>query len=393
MTALRSGVAGQCLEILILGPNPNHPGGMALYTTMLARALAKYARVQVICIDPVVPPGLYPFVGTVSGSTTEPRTLLELSDAFRLDPFSLRSWVGFVRRLKDRPAETALIEWWSAAVSPTLALASVFLALRGIKIYLDVHETVDPSEERLRAVASFGKWILRGLARRTDTIVHSETQASALRALLGASPAKVRFIPHPLYSHYPLVAREAAFRELGLQRKYLILAFGTIRAYKGLDTLLAAYESLPAPLLAETQLAIVGGTWHGESEKVLGRAQESAAADGILVRPEYVVDRELGLWFSAADLVVQVYRRGAPSGVTSIAMAYGLPCIVSTSVVADRLRTGYGGIFTVNPNDSQALRSRIQEVLSSPRIRYMIPSGLDWDSAALAYLEYLRGGP
>src|SRR5205823_5268053 len=104
VTTLHSGIANQSSEILILGPNPNHPGGMSLYTLMLARALAKYARVQVICIDPVVPRGLYPFVGTASGPTTKPRTSFELSNAFRLNPFSLRSWLGFVRRLKDQPA-------------------------------------------------------------------------------------------------------------------------------------------------------------------------------------------------------------------------------------------------------------------------------------------------
>src|SRR5206468_12444743 len=108
---------------------------------------------------------------------------------------------------------------------------------------------------------------------------------------------------------------------------------------------------------------------HGVSEKLLETVHSSESADVILVRPEYVVDREVGLWFSAADLVVQVYRRGAPSGVTSIAMAYGLPCIVSTSAVADQLKIGYGGIFAVNPNDWHALRFTIQEVLSSHRVR------------------------
>ncbi len=373
-----------------MGPAPTHPGGVSTYNAKLAKSLAKYVELQPVWIDPVIPHAFYPFALL----RTEPDATGEsslLRSAFTLNPFSLVSWFKLAKALRRSQPDCAIVQWWSAAVAPIIVLGLLLFNIRDMKVYLDMHETVDPSEGRSFIVATMGKWSLKLLGSRSGFIVHADDQTSALRAILGKKTAAVRQVLHPLYSHYPRTGKLEARTELGIERQHLVLAFGTIRHYKGLEFLLEAYESLPPQLRSTTNLAVVGGTWRGESEAVLRRVSESAARDGILLRAEYVSDREAGLWFSAADLVVQPYLRGSQSGVTTIAMAYGLPCLVTATPIAQQLQAIYSGIYTTPMADAQTLTARIREILESREIRYKIPQGLDWDHAAQEYVRLIIG--
>ena len=159
--------------------------------------------------------------------------------------------------------------------------------------------------------------------------------------------------PHPTYTQFALgeMTREAARRELGVDGRVLLF-FGLIRPYKGLKTLLRAFERVAERL--DATLLVVGEFYeprnaYDELIQSLGIGARTRVID------RYIPDDEVGVYFHAADLVVLPYRSATQSGITQTAFAFGRPVVVTAvgglpDVVDDDV-TGY----VVPPDDPAVL--------------------------------------
>lgn len=145
------------------------------------------------------------------------------------------------------------------------------------------------------------------------------------------------FLPHPIYSLFgSSVSKEDARKELNiLPYEKLILFFGFIRPYKGLDLLLEAMHDSRVRDLG-VRLMIAGEFYENEKHyaELLGKL-----GDKVILHTSFVSKEKVKNYFCAADLVVQPYRSATQSGITQIAYHFNRPMLV----------TNVGGLAEIVP--------------------------------------------
>jgi glycosyltransferase involved in cell wall biosynthesis len=158
------------------------------------------------------------------------------------------------------------------------------------------------------------------------------------------------------------VPETEAKRRLQLTGKRVLLFFGFVREYKGLDVLLEAVQQLDP---AEGHHLLVVGEFYDD------RARYRAALDNLTQRGQltlvdrYVPNEEIGLYFAAADLVAVPYLSATQSGVIQIAYGFGKP-VVATAVggIPEVVAEGRTG-FLVPPGDAAAIADAVRRYFAA----------------------------
>ena len=194
-------------------------------------------------------------------------------------------------------------------------------------------------------------WWLKGLVYRSvhDIIVHS---SFIKRALLDAFPmraSKVHVIPHGNFDHYLSAedpSKEEARKRLGLDKDAkVLLFFGYIREYKGLDELLEAFPS--AASNDEKLRLVIAGSPHTDTLKktYTSSIERSGVADRILFHAKFIDSKDVSTYFAASDLVMLPYKNIYHSGIIHLAYSYGRPVLATNvgdfSETIEAGRTGY----------------------------------------------------
>ncbi|MBA3406436.1 MAG: glycosyltransferase, partial [Gemmatimonadaceae bacterium] len=161
-------------------------------------------------------------------------------------------------------------------------------------------------------------------------------------------------IPHGPYEHYRAPATEEPPLRMAPPDALNLLYFGVIRPYKGLEDLVAAFDAIPEPEIEGYWLTVVGETWEGWTLPA-ERITTSRYSNRISFVNRYVHDRELDGFLRGADSIVLPYRRSSISGPLHVAMAYGLPIVMTDVGGNTEAAQGYEGLVLVPPADAPAL--------------------------------------
>ena len=148
-----------------------------------------------------------------------------------------------------------------------------------------------------------------------------------LKKFVNKKPTK--FIPHPLYDNFgEIIDKETAREKLGIAKDdKIILFFGFIRKYKGLDILLKAMKILKERN-AGIKLLIAGEFY--EDRKVYDELiDDMGIRNDLIMHTAFISDSDVKYFLSAADCVVQPYRNATQSGVTPLAYHFEKPMIVT----------------------------------------------------------------
>ena len=267
-------------------------------------------------------------------------------------------------RLRRRAAGADLVHWqwlWLEALSTRLLP-------RGRPQVLTMHNVIRRERSGRR------------LADRMDaTIVHTRHGAE----LLGGGP-RVRVIPHGAFEHLTRLPRETPLApELAAVEGPVVLCFGVVRPYKGVDVLVEAFRSVEG-----AELWVVG--------RPLGVSLESLRAPGnVRFVPRYVSDGELPAFFRRADLLVLPHRTVDVSGVLFAGLAFGKPMVLSDVGGFRELAEEHGAGRVVTPGDPAALAVAVGELLANPdererlaqRARAAAAGPYSWDSVARRTLD------
>ena len=217
----------------------------------------------------------------------------------------------------------------------------------------------------------------RGLYDAVDAIVvHSQYGRELLVARLGIDPAKVRVIHHGAFRHLTAKADEVPLpEELRTVQAPVVLFFGLLRPYKGLETLLEAWRGVTG-----AELWVVG-----RPRMPLEPLQRVAPA-GVRFIPRFVSDAELPGFFRRADVVVLPYSRTERldwSGVLATALAFGKPTLLSDVGGFGEVAAA-GAARLVTPDDPAALRAAIEDLVNDQQAR----EGLAWGALTAAKGTY-----
>jgi glycosyltransferase involved in cell wall biosynthesis len=221
----------------------------------------------------------------------------------------------------------------------------------------------------------------RRLYRRFDAIVvHTAHGRERLVGELGVDAQRVHVIPHGVLTH---LAEGAAAPPAFETELPVVLFFGLLRPYKGLDLLLEAWRGIEG-----AELWVVGGARMDIS------ALRAAAPANVRFDPRFIDDQHLRGYFRRADLVVLPYREIDQSGVLFTALAFGKPLLVSdVGGFAELAASGAARAFPAG--DARALHEALQALLCDPaeraaiagRAREVALERYSWDRIAARTLE------
>ena len=234
---------------------------------------------------------------------------------------------------------------------------------------LTAHDVL-PKEPRPGQLAA-----TRRLLRRMDAVVvHSEHGAARLREEAGVDPQRVHVIPHGAFDYLTRQPEERPLPdELARVEGPVVLFFGLLRPYKGIDVLLEAFRSIEA-----AELWVVGNP-----RMPMGPLHDAAGPNVRFVE-RFVTDAEIPAYFRRADLVVLPYRQIDQSGVLYTALAFGRPLVLSSVGGFTELAEEHDAARLVPPGDPEALAAAIQELLDDPAERARLGQAAA-DAAATAY--------
>ncbi|MDX1937255.1 MAG: glycosyltransferase, partial [Flavihumibacter sp.] len=103
--------------------------------------------------------------------------------------------------------------------------------------------------------------------------------------------------------------------------------FGFIRKYKGLDVLLQALQQLQQQ--GQSYKLIIAGEFYEDLEKYQQLIDQLGIRNQLILKTDFIPNHEVGLYFAAADVVVQPYKNATQSGVTPLAYHFEKPMIVT----------------------------------------------------------------
>lgn len=332
--------------------------GLSGYCLELASAVADSCSVEFISFKRIYPSALYPG-GELADDLTYPKvSCTDLVVRRRLTWYNPIGW--FTEGLFSK-GDLLHAQWWSPPLVFIYMVVCLGFRLRGKPVVLTLHNIVP--HEGFPFFERFARILLRICSH---FIVHSSQNKSRLIDLYRIPSSKVTVIPHGPLDFFAgnELEKEKMKRELGFRpENKVILLFGAIRPYKGVDTAIQALEKIVGKI-PEARLLIAGKLWESWApyKDLLERLK---LEDFTTVRLGYVPSGEVGRLFAAADLAILPYRRfDAQSGVGAAAIAFRRPLIVTDvgglpELVLDRR-------FVVPPKDPESLASTVISCLEDP---------------------------
>lgn len=341
------------MSIRVLMIEPGGWGGICHYSYNLCQALAQGgAHVHML--------------------TAEPYELIDQPHHFEVSTHfdanssygqKIRAVIDFYRTYRPhiihvQSTFSARKDWLAFAVAKIFKIPIVYTA----------HNVLphDASESEARGM----KWAYGKLyAYASHIIVHSEDSRATITALFSPPEQKMSVIPHGNY----VFAESDEVRSKDISRRYLklgvenryILAFGTIRPYKGTEDLLDAFAEI-ASKFTDTHLLIAGKPIGQDPNDLIAHIERLNLENRVIFRPDYIALEDIAHYFEACDIAAYPYHAIYQSGALQLAYAFARP-VVATQVGAfpETVDAGKNGLL-VPPRDPKQLAAALSHLLSAP---------------------------
>lgn len=200
-------------------------------------------------------------------------------------------------------------------------------------------------------------------------VVHQRYFKELLIDEYSCSPNNIWVIPHGIEGRSDHIPPEVAKRHLNVEDKRVLLFFGYLSGYKGLEALIGSFAYLKPQ---EKYLLIIAGGEHPRYKNDPAYKQSLAALKkrARSISPNirftgFVPEEDIPVYFGAAELVILPYTQAfSSSGPMSLAIAYEKPVLISNIVA----RTLDKVVPHAEPTE-QALAQAIMKFFSDESLR------------------------
>lgn len=324
------------MKVIIIGPAHPLRGGLATFNHRLAEEFQHQgADSSLVSFSLQYPSILFP--GKTQYSDEPAPTGLRIRSL--INSVNPLNWLIVGRKLRIEKPDLVVVRFWLPFMGPALGTILRQVKKNGHTKVVCIADNVIPHEHR-PGDKPFTSYFLKAC---DAFVTMSEKVLADLRTFEPRKPAQL--VSHPLYDNFgaPL-SKEKARNVLGLPvEEKIILFFGFIRQYKGLDILLKA--------MADERIRkagiklLVAGEFYEDDKPYRDIINEYNLHDTVILRTNFIPDSEVRNYLSAADCVVQPYRNATQSGVTPLAYHFEKPMIV----------TNVGGLPALVPHEKVGL--------------------------------------
>ncbi|WP_447641221.1 MULTISPECIES: glycosyltransferase [Chitinophagaceae] len=317
------------MKVIIIGPAYPLRGGLASFDERLARAFQSNGdEVTIYTFSLQYPKFLFP--GTTQYS--EDPAPQDLNIQVKINSVNPFNWFAVGKEIAKAQADILLIRYWMPFMAP--AFGTILRRVkknRQTKIVC-LADNVIP-HEKYPLQTPLTKYFFNPI---DGFITMSESVMQDLRQFTD-KPAQL--VAHPLYDNFgTALAKSEARQYLQLDPSAkIILFFGFIRQYKGLDLLLEAMHLLQEKG-SDIHLLVAGEFY--EDRTTYDNILQKYSLKNVFMCTHFIADSEVRYYMSAADFVIQPYRNATQSGVTPLAYHFEKPMLV----------TNVGGLPDLVPN-------------------------------------------
>lgn len=333
----RGSINFQRMKIIILGPaHPFRSGGITSFNERLARAFqAEGHSCEIWSFTLQYPSFLFPGKSQYSNEPP-PQGITIIPKVNSINPFN---WLKVGNELKKASPDVVVVRFWLPLMAP--ALGTILRKVKKNKHtkIIAITDNVIPHEKR-PGDKPFTKYFLKSC---DAFIAMSEKVLADLRKFEKVKPAIL--VMHPLYDNFgqPVSKSEArAWLKIDESEKVLLF-FGFIRRYKGLDLLLEAMAD--ERIRKQNIKLLVAGEFYDEEKNYLEKIAQLGLQHNVILRTGFIPDPTVKYYLCGADVVVQPYRNATQSGVTPLAYHFERPMIV----------TNVGGLSALVPDGKSGL--------------------------------------
>ena len=315
-------------KIVIIGPAYPLRGGLATFDQRLAKQFNDEGHECIIySFSLQYPSFLFPG-STQYSSDPAPENLKIVTAINSVNPFN---WLRVGNELRKFRADIIVVRYWLPFMGPALGTIIRKAKKNGYTKVIAITDNVLPHEKRPGDIP-FTRYFLNSC---DGFITMSEKVMLDLRTFQKSKPA--RQVLHPLYDNFgaPIDKLEAR-HHLDISPDYfIILFFGFIRKYKGVDLLLEAIARLksddrrPSSVDRRNIRILIAGEFYEDDKPYMEQIERLGLKDDLILRTNFIPDQEVKYYFSAADLVIQPYRKATQSGVTPLSYHFEKPMIVT----------------------------------------------------------------
>ena len=325
------------MKVVIIGSaHPLRGGGITTFNHRLAKAFEEQGHAcSIVSFSLQYPSFLFPGKSQFTDEPA-PEGLTIRSIINSVNPVN---WLQVGAMLRRESPDLVVVRFWLPLMGP--AFGTILRQVRKnrhTKI-ICLADNVIPHEKR-PGDKPFTRYFLQAC---DGFVTMSQKVMTDLRTFEQNKPAL--FVPHPLYDNFgtPLLKEEAR-KALALPPSgRIVLFFGFIRHYKGLDLLLKAMAE--GKVKDENIRLVVAGEFYEDEEMYRQLIKENRLDETVILKTGFIPDDQVRFYFSAADCVVQPYRNATQSGVTPLAYHFEKPMIV----------TNVGGLPALVPHQKVGL--------------------------------------
>jgi glycosyltransferase involved in cell wall biosynthesis len=308
-------------KIIIIGPaHPLRGGGITTFNHRLAKELTQQGyECSIVSFSLQYPSFLFPGKSQYSNEAApEGVTIHTLINS--VNPIN---WIRIGRRVKAWNADLIIVRFWLPLMGPALGTVLRLVKTNGHSKIICLADNVIPHEKR-PGDKPFTRYFLKSC---DAFITMSEKVLNDLRRFEKTKPAIL--VPHPLYDNFgDKISKEEARRILAIDKdEKLLVFFGFIRYYKGLDLLL---EAMADNRLREQNIRLlIAGEFYEDEERYRKLIEAYNLSPRIILHNQFIADADVKNFICAGDCIVQPYRNATQSGVTPLAYHFEKPMIVT----------------------------------------------------------------
>lgn len=335
-------------KIAVIGPAYPYRGGNALFVSYLFDVLKSDFDVKIFNYKLLYPSILFP------GTTQQDKSnyVIKKADSERIinsiDPFN---WFKSAKKIDEFNPDLIIFDWWNPFFGPSHFVISNNLKKKYKNKILFITENVISHEGRF-----VDKFLTKlGIKNADKFLVLSDTVEKSLKEYSGNK--KIYKSSLPVYDCYNTGDIEDINKlksEVGFSHSdRIILFFGYVRKYKGLNILL---DAMPELIRFDKNIKLlIVGEFYDNADKYYKQIDDLKINENVKVIQKFVPNEDVGIYYNVSELVVLPYLEATQSGVLNIAYGFNKPVVVTDvgglSEDVDEGKTG----FVVKSGDVKSL--------------------------------------
>jgi len=339
---------GNRKKIVLVGPAYPYRGGNSLYVSHLYDILKHNYDVKVINYKLLYPSILFPGTTQQDISNFIIKTVPSDRIINSINPFT---WLKAAKAIREEKADLVIFDWWNPFFGPSHYTISKLIKKHYPRKLIFITENVISHEGRF-----IDRFLTRiGLRNADAFIALSRIVENEIKEYYSGRNTYLSALPvYDCYNIEPDMDINKERDTLGFNKDNLVLLFfGYVRKYKGLDTLIDAMPAIVKKNPAARLLIV--GEFYDSPEKYYKLIESLGMKDYVKVVQRFVPNEEVGKYYLMSNLVILPYREATQSGVLNISYGFKKPVVVTNvGGLAEDVVEGKTG-FIIKPDSPSAI--------------------------------------